>query len=229
MNLWPYDVLSGRLGDFILEKMEKFFSPPQGESGKQIAVIGSGPAGLSAAYYLRKSGHRVTIYERLSRAGGMLRYAIPPYRLPKDVVDRQIQALEGMGITFNLGATIGKDSTDVNDLIGRFDAVFAACGAWKEKNMGIQGEHLASSGLAFLNRANAGDTALPGKNVAVIGGGNVAMDVARTLLRFGAKPVVIYRRTEKEMPAFKMNIKRPERKESSSSFSLYHKSIACRR
>jgi NADPH-dependent glutamate synthase beta subunit-like oxidoreductase len=192
------------LGDYILEKKEEFFAPPEAESGRRVAVVGSGPAGLTAAYYLRRSGHRVTIYERFPQAGGMLRYAIPPYRLPKDAVERQIQALEAMGITFKLDTPIGSDGTSINDLMEQFDAVFMAGGAWKEKAIGITGEHLALSGLAFLKQANAGDAiTLPGKNVAVIGGGNVAMDVARTLRRLGAKPVVIYRRTEKEMPAFR--------------------------
>ncbi|HME41557.1 MAG TPA: FAD-dependent oxidoreductase [Syntrophorhabdales bacterium] len=190
------------LGDYILENEHDFYTPPERESGQTIAVIGSGPAGLSAAYYLRKSGHRVTIFEKMKEAGGMLRYSIPSYRLPKDVVRKQVAALEGMGIRFKLGMTVGKQMTLVQ-LQARFSAVVAAGGAWKERPLGIKGEKLALSGLAFLNRVNDGDTTLPGKNVAIVGGGNVAMDVARTLLRLGSRPTILYRRTKDEMPAFK--------------------------
>ena len=157
---------------------------------------------MSAAYYLRRSGHRVKVFEKLPEAGGMLLYSIPSYRLPKDVVRKQVRALEGMGITFQNGVTVGKDVT-VAELMGRFAAVFVAGGAWKERPLGIKGEKLALSGLEFLNRINGGDRTIPGKKVAVVGGGNVAMDVARTLLRLGAEPVVLYRRTRDEMPAFK--------------------------
>jgi NADPH-dependent glutamate synthase beta subunit-like oxidoreductase len=190
------------VGDYILERAGDFFTPPKQESGETIAIIGSGPAGMSAAYYLRRSGHRVEVFERLPEAGGMLLYSIPSYRLPKDVVRKEVRALEGMGIKFQLGVTAGKDIA-VAELTGRFAAVFVAGGAWKERPLGIKGEKIALSGLAFLNRVNAGDTTLPGKKVAIVGGGNVAMDVARTLLRLGAEPVVLYRRTRDEMPAFK--------------------------
>jgi CO/xanthine dehydrogenase FAD-binding subunit len=156
---------------------------------------------LTAAYYLRRSGHLVTVYERLPEAGGMLLYSIPPYRLPKDIVRKQVQALRGMGIKFEVGVNVGKD-VPVSELMSRFDAVFWAAGAWKERPLGIKGEQLAVSGLEFLNRTNSGARDIPGKKVAVIGGGNVAMDVARTLLRLGAEPVVIYRRSRDEMPAF---------------------------
>jgi CO/xanthine dehydrogenase FAD-binding subunit len=118
------------------------------------------------------------------------------------VVRKQVRALEGMGVKFQVGVTVGKDVT-VAELAGRFAAIFVASGAWKEKPLGIKGEKLALSGLAFLNRVSAGDTTMPGKKVAVVGGGNVAMDVARTLLRLGAEPVVLYRRTQDEMPAFR--------------------------
>ena len=197
------------LGDTILERMTEVFTPPETESGRSIAIIGSGPAGLAAAYYLRRSGHLVTVYERLPEAGGMLLYSIPPYRLPKDVVRKQIQALKGIGIKFEVGVNVGKDVT-VTEMIGRFDAVFLAGGAWKEKPLGIKGEQVALSGLEFLNRTNTGARDIPGRKVAVIGGGNVAMDVARTLLRLGAEPVVIYRRSQDEMPAFRDQVEKAE-------------------
>ena len=190
------------VGDYILDRASDFFTPPKYESGKTIALIGSGPAGMSAAYYLRRSGHRVKVFERLPEAGGMLLYSIPSYRLPKDVVRKQVRALEGMGVKFQVGLTVGKD-VSVADLGRRFAAVFVAGGAWKERPLGIKGEKIALSGLTFLNRANAGDTTIPGKKVAVVGGGNVAVDVARTLRRLGAEPVVLYRRTREEMPVFR--------------------------
>jgi CO/xanthine dehydrogenase FAD-binding subunit/thioredoxin reductase len=147
----------------------------------------------------------VKVFERLPEAGGMLLYSIPAYRLPKDVVRKQVRALAGMGITFEVGKAVGKDVT-IADLMRRFAAVFVAGGAWKERPLGIKGEKLTLSGLQLLNRVNAGDKTLPGKKVAVVGGGNVAMDVARTLLRLGAEPVVLYRRTRDEMPGFKDEI-----------------------
>jgi NADPH-dependent glutamate synthase beta subunit-like oxidoreductase/CO/xanthine dehydrogenase FAD-binding subunit len=195
------------LGDYILEKMTELFTPPEAESRRSIAIIGSGPTGLAAAYYLRRSGHLVTVFERMPEAGGMLLYSIPPYRLPKDVVRKQIQALEGMGIKFEVGVNVGKD-VSVAELMGRFDAVFLAGGAWKERPLGIKGERVALSGLEFLKRINTGSRDMPGRKVAVIGGGNVAMDVARTLLRLGAEPVVIYRRSQDEMPAFKDEVEK---------------------
>lgn len=197
------------LGDYILDKPAEFFAVPGKESGKSVAIIGSGPAGLAAAYYSRKAGHRVTVFEKLAQAGGMLEHAIPPYRLPKDVVSRQIAALRDMGIGFQVNATVGRDVT-IDELSGRFDAVFLATGAWKEKKLGIEGEKHALPGLELLKRVNAGDRKLPGKSVAVIGGGNVAVDVARTLLRLGARPVVLYRRGRAEMPALVREVEKAE-------------------
>ena len=195
------------LGDTILERMTEVFTPPEREFRKSIAVIGSGPAGLSAAYYLRRSGHRVTVIERMSEPGGMLLYSIPPYRLPKEVVRKQIEALKGMGIGFEVGVDVGKDMS-VAKLMSRFDAVFLACGAWKERPLGIRGERFTLSGLEFLNKVNTGLREIPGRRVAVIGGGNVALDVARTLRRLGAEPVVIYRRTQDEMPVFRDEVEK---------------------
>jgi NADPH-dependent glutamate synthase beta subunit-like oxidoreductase/CO/xanthine dehydrogenase FAD-binding subunit len=190
------------LGDYTLENMTEIFPSPEMESGKSITIIGSGPAGLSAAYYLRKRGHGVTVYEKLPEPGGMLRYSIPSYRLPKDVVRKQIRALQHMGIVFRTGTCLGDDFT-VEGLASCSDAVLIATGAWKEKPQTVKGNAPVYSGLEFLKKVNMGERTIPGKKVAVIGGGNVAIDVARTLLKLGAKPIVIYRRGRKEMPAFR--------------------------
>ncbi len=195
------------VGDHILDNATKIIRPPEIDAGKSVAIVGSGPAGLSAAYYLRGFGHSVTVFERMEEPGGLLTYGIPPYRLPKDIVKRQIKTLEGTGIQFKLGVNIGKD-TSIEELMKSFDAVFLACGAWKERPSGAKGEQLMMSGLEFLRKANLGVREVPGKKVAVIGGGNVAIDVARTLLRMGAEPLVVYRRSEAEMPAVSEEVKK---------------------
>ncbi len=197
------------IGDYVLENMDEIFKSPQSEVKKSVAIVGSGPAGLSAAYYLRRLGYGVTVFDQMQEAGGLLTYGIPPYRLPKDIVRRQVKALEGTGIQFKLKANVGED-IKVEELMKRFDAVFMACGAGKERLSGVKGEKLMISGLEFLRNSNLGVRELPGKKIAVIGGGNAAIDVARTLLRLGAEPVIIYRRSKAEMPAVKEEVNRAE-------------------
>jgi NADPH-dependent glutamate synthase beta subunit-like oxidoreductase len=196
------------IGDYILDNADKIITPPEGSIGKSVAIVGSGPAGLSAAYYLRRLGYSVTIFEMMEEAGGLLTYGIPPYRLPKDVVRRQLKALEGTGIEFKLKSSVDKDKTA--KLMKSFDAVFMACGAWKERPAGVEGEELMISGIEFLRNSNLGIRKVPGKKVAVIGGGNAAVDVARTLLRLGAEPVIVYRRSQAEMPAVKEEVEKAE-------------------
>jgi len=196
------------IGDYILENADEIITPPAGNIGKSIAIIGSGPAGLSAAYYLRRLGYSVTVFEMMEEAGGLLTYGIPPYRLPKDVVRRQLKALEDTGIEFKLKSNVGEDTAV--KLMKSFDAVFIACGAWKERLSGVEGEELMMSGLEFLKNSNRGVREVPGKKVAVIGGGNAAVDVARTLLRLGAEPVIVYRRSQAEMPAVKEEVEKAE-------------------
>lgn len=195
------------IGDYIIENAAEILKPPETDTGKSVAIVGSGPAGLSAAYYLRRSGHRVVVFDRMEEPGGMLTYSIPPYRLPKAIVRRQIGALETTGIEFKVKVNVGKD-VSIEKLMEGFDSVFLACGAWRERDLGIKGEEFTISGLEFLNKVNIGAREAPGRKVAVIGGGNVAMDVARTLLRLGAEPVVIYRRSQAEMPAIREEVEK---------------------
>lgn len=181
-------------------------------SGKRVAIIGSGCAGITAAADLRKAGHEVTIFEALHKFGGVLRYGIPPFRLPRKVLDREISNLQNMGVKFEKNVIVGKSITLQQLKDDGFDAIFICSGAGLPKMMNISGENLNGvfSANEFLTRVNlmqANDekTATPlkvGKSVAVIGGGNVAMDAARTAVRVGFESVyIVYRRTENELPA----------------------------
>jgi NADPH-dependent glutamate synthase beta subunit-like oxidoreductase/CO/xanthine dehydrogenase FAD-binding subunit len=196
------------IGDYILENSSELIKPTEIDMKKKVAIVGSGPTGLSAAYYLRRLGYSVTVFEKMDKAGGMLTYGIPPYRLPKHVVAGQIKALEDMGIEFRLNSGIGKE--DASKLMSSFDAVFMACGAWRERPSGVEGEELLMSGLEFLKNSNRGAREVPGKKIAVIGGGNAAVDVARTLLRLGTEPIIVYRRSRAEMPAVKEEVGKAE-------------------
>jgi len=181
-------------------------------SGKKVAVVGSGCAGITAAADLRKAGHEVTVFEALHKLGGVLRYGIPPFRLPRIVLDKEINNLKKMGVEFKKNVIVGKSITLKQLQDDGFDAIFICSGAGLPKMMNIKGENLNGvfSANEFLTRvnlmnANQDETATPlkvGKKVAVIGGGNVAMDAARTAVRVGFEEVyIVYRRTEKELPA----------------------------
>ena len=175
-------------------------------SGKKVAVIGGGPGGLTAAYYLYIKGHDVTVYDAAAKMGGMLRYGIPAYRLPKDLLDREIAEIEQLGITMKNNIRLGRDIT-LDALRAEYDAVILATGAWNSMKMRCPGEELkgVTGGIQFLHDISSGEGEIPdlrGKNIAVCGGGNTAMDACRTAIRCGAEAVyVIYRRTRGEMPA----------------------------
>ncbi len=206
----------GKLERFVADAAaEEGIQPEKAESmnGKKVAVIGSGPAGLTCAGDLAKLGYDVTIFEALHKAGGVLSYGIPEFRLPKDrVVDREVENVKSLGVKIETNVVIGK-ATTVDELLNEegFDAVFIGSGAGLPKFMGIPGENANGvfSANEYLTRSNLmkafDDTyATPisaGKKVAVVGGGNVAMDAARTALRLGAKVHIVYRRSEEELPA----------------------------
>lgn len=174
-------------------------APPSGHS---ISIIGGGPAGLSAAYFLALKGYSITVYEAKPELGGMLRYGIPAYRLPREVLKREIDFMKALGIEIKTGVAVGGDIS-LEELREK-GPVFVAVGAQDDASLGIPGEDLDGilPAVSFLRRTAMGETVSVGKRVAVIGGGNTAMDGARTALRLGAKDVkVVYRRSRKEMPA----------------------------
>jgi len=179
------------------------------KTGKTVAVIGGGPAGLTAAYYLSLMGHSVTIFEKRQRLGGMLRYGIPCYRLPDEYLDRDIDAILSLGVKVNLGVTVGKDIT-LDELREQFDAVYISIGAHADKKLKIKGEDSRGvySAVEFLG--NMGDNNKPdftGKRVVIVGGGNVAMDATRTAMRLNAASVTcVYRRRIEDMTALKEEI-----------------------
>ncbi len=175
----------------------------KGKSGKRVAIVGAGPAGLSCAFYLAKEGHEVTVLESQDEPGGMMRYGIPSYRLPTEVLDREIDVIRRMGVDIRCGVTLGRDMS-LDDLHREYDAVFIAIGAWSASSMRVEGEREAGVlfGIEFLWDVATGKKVDVGDEVIVVGGGNTAIDAARTSLRLGAKRVKIYyRRTREEMPA----------------------------
>jgi NADH-quinone oxidoreductase subunit F len=171
-------------------------------TGRKIAVVGAGPAGLTAAFYLAMLGHDVTVYDSKSEAGGMLRFALPEYRLPKSILRREIELIEALGVTFTFNTRVGVDLA-LNDLDDRFDMVFLSIGTWKESWVYQSGTELKGvyPALNFLEAVAAGQDVNLGKRVAIIGGGNAAIDSARTSLRKGCDVTVFYRRERKDMPA----------------------------
>jgi heterodisulfide reductase subunit A len=174
------------------------------KTDKKVAIIGSGPAGLAAANDLALKGHQVTIFEALPRPGGMLRVGIPEYRLPKDVLGKEIGYIQKLGVEIRTGVQVGKDIS-LKEIRKNCDALFIAAGAHGEMKLGVEGETLAGviGGLGFLRSVNLGEKVEVGRKTAVIGGGNMAIDCARTAKRLGAEEVtVVYRRSQAEMPAF---------------------------
>ncbi len=197
------------LGDMVLETQPQ---PAPRKSCASVGVVGSGPAGLACAYHVARLGYNVTVFEAASEPGGMLRLGIPEYRLPRAVLDKQIDWIRAHGVIIECGMRAG---TDVPwwTLLSSFDAVFLSTGAQQSKALGVPGDALSGveSGLDFLRAVNGGARPTLGRRVVVVGGGNTAMDCARTALRLGAEATVLYRRTRAEMPAIAEEVDEAER------------------
>ena len=193
------------MGDYIIENQSETVGMPEIDTGKKVGIVGSGPAGLSAAFYLRKRGHQVTLFDRMPNPGGMLFYDIPPYRLPDEIIRKQVSVIENIGVEIQLGIEIGKDIS-LEELHKKYDSLFLACGVQNQSTLGIEREELLMSGLDFLSRARLG-TAEVSPRVLVIGGGNVAIDVATVASRLGANEVYVTSlESREEMPAFESEI-----------------------
>jgi len=191
------------VSDLDLNDETKYLPEIKERKDKKVAVIGAGPAGLTAAYYLAIEGYQVTVFEALPVAGGMLAVGIPEYRLPKKVLNAEIKTIEELGVEIKLNTRIGKDIT-IAALRKKYDAIFIGTGSHLSSRLNIPGEELDGvvPGIDFLRKVNLGEDVFLGNRVAVIGGGNVAMDAVRTALRTGSKEVfILYRRTRDEMPA----------------------------
>lgn len=192
------------IADLDLNANKRFIPEIKGKKKDNVAIVGSGPAGLTCAYYLSRDGYSVTVFEKAAVLGGMLTMGIPTYRLPREIVEAEIRLIRDMGVTMKTGVEIGKDITIAQMREGGFKAFFIAIGTQECIGLGIEGEDLEGvyPGLDYLRRINLGETVTLGKDVAVIGGGNAAMDAARTALRLGSENAsILYRRGMEEMPA----------------------------
>ncbi len=204
---------AGRYGDpvsirnlkrFVIESVPSPQPSPAGGEGAKVAIIGSGPAGLGAADYLVRRGYGVTMFEALPVPGGMMRAGIPDFRLPRNVLDGQINDILALGVELRVNAPVGKDMTVKSLMDQGYKAVFLSVGAQKSAGLGVDGEDLKGvrPGIEFIRQVNLGERVELGDRVVVIGAGNAAMDIARSAVKLGSKDVtIVYRRTKKEMPA----------------------------
>ncbi|MBF0451334.1 MAG: FAD-dependent oxidoreductase [Candidatus Magnetomorum sp.] len=201
------------VADYEMNSGVRFPISQAPSTGKRIAIVGGGPAGLSCAYFLARLGHSPVIYESMNKLGGMLRYGIPEYRLPKKVLDWEIEGILNLGITAKTNMQLGKDFTIESLREEGFDAIFLGVGAWVDYALGVDGEDLKGcyKGIQFLSRLGDDDPLPIGKRVGVVGGGNSAIDCVRNAMRMGAEEVyIIYRRTRAEMPANEVEIEAAE-------------------
>ena len=198
--------------DIDLNNPEPYLPEIAPPTMKSVGIVGGGPGGLSCAYFLAEMGHSVTVYDAMPKMGGMLRYGIPQYRLPKEIVDKEAALIEKMGVEFKNNVQIGRDMT-FDSLKKAHDAVVIAIGAWKSLPLRCPGSELPGvyGGIEFLRKVFANEPVSIGKSVAVVGGGNTAMDACRSAVRLGAEKVyIIYRRTKAEMPADEVEITEAE-------------------
>jgi NADPH-dependent glutamate synthase beta subunit-like oxidoreductase len=195
------------MGDYGINNNLPLRKLTEEKKADTVAVVGAGPAGLSCAYQLARRGYGVTVYESFEKAGGMLRYGIPAYRLPDNILDAEIKKIQDIGVDIKLGARVGKD-VSMDDLRKNNKVVFMGIGAHAGKKLGVPGEDAPNSmtGAEFLHKVNHGETVDIGKKVVVIGGGNSAIDAARVAVRMGADVTLSYRRTRAEMPAIEHEI-----------------------
>ena len=217
------DEIKKFIADKELDAATRFVPKKLYDYGKKMAVIGAGPAGLSCAYFLAADGYKVTVFDKNALPGGMLRYGIPAFRLEKDVLDAEIEVLKELGVSFRCGVEIGKDLSIQQLREQGFEAFYLGIGAQKASPLGIPGEELEGvyGGIDFLRGVNAGDKPELGERVVVIGGGNVAMDVARAAVRLGVQVTVAYRRKESDMPADPAEV--AEAREEGVSFLFEHR------
>ncbi|MFZ5774096.1 MAG: FAD-dependent oxidoreductase [Thermodesulfobacteriota bacterium] len=195
--------------DWMVANGKNLLKPCAMPKDKKVAIVGSGPAGMSVAYYLAHAGYPCTIFESLPVSGGMLAVGIPAYRLPRPIIEAEFSALQSCGVSVVNGVTIGKDKTLADLKNEGFSAVFLGPGAHLSRKLGVDGEELAGvvHGVDYLRRVNIGEKMNLGRKVVVVGGGNVAIDCARTALRTGSDQVfILYRRTKAEMPASQAEI-----------------------
>ena len=198
------DFIKRFVADLDLKSDTRYLPEIKDKRKEKVAIIGSGPAGLSCAYYLAIEGYQVTIYDKLPIPGGMLSVGIPEYRLPKEIINAEIQVIKDMGVEIKTGVEVGKEITIEQLRREGNKAIFLGIGAQECKSLGIEGEEMEGvlSGIDFLREINLGEKVTIGDRIAVVGGGNVAMDAVRTARRLGAKGAfIIYRRSFEEMPA----------------------------
>ena len=190
------------LGDWGLRKDLRLPTLDEGRKPESIGVIGAGPAGLSFAYQMARRGYRVTVYEKQQKSGGMLHYGIPEYRLPEDVLEKEVGRILDVGVDLEVGIAVGHE-VSMRDLHERHAALFLGIGSARGLRLGIPGEEGAGAwtGVEYLGALNRGESVTLGGDVVVVGGGNTAMDAARSARRTGARVTVLYRRTTDEMPA----------------------------
>ena len=191
------------VGDRDLNSDDPYIPEIAKATGKKVAIIGGGPAGLSASYFLAQNGHDVTIIDAMPKLGGMLRYGIPEYRLPKEILQKEIDLIAKMGVKMETNTKVGVD-VSFESIKNKYDAVLMTIGAWSSIGLHCKGDDTPGvmGGIDFLEKIAKSKTINLGESVAVVGGGNVAMDACRTAVRMGAKKVYnIYRRTKNEMPA----------------------------